>query len=107
MSADNNDKISVKSIRITLEDFENKAELKEINKPLEIEVEFSNNPYFIDAVKFKKELSIKKFTRKINRKFYIEVYKGKGILCKYIKIKILKTSNDNETVRISDIQILE
>ena len=104
---DNNNKILVKAIRITPELYENNSQLKNINKPIKFEIEFSNNPNFENAIKFIKKTTTKKFIKSINKRASFTIYKGKVIKCKYIKIKILKTSHNDDIVRISDIQILE
>ena len=102
---DNSVKFS--KIRIFPDYYESKFDLKEMNKPLRIQLEFSDSPSFYNSTKVIEKIRNKKFIRSVKRKSYVEIYNGKEITCKFIKIKILNTSNDNDIVKISDIQILK
>lgn len=103
----NNESIKINKIRIFPDYYESKFDLKEMNKPLLIEVEFSNYPDFSNSTKVIEKIRNKEFIRLIQRRSHVDIYKGDEIPCKFIKIKVLNTSNENDIVKISDIQVLK
>ena len=78
-----------------------------MNKPLRVQLEFSDSSNFYNSTKVIEKIRNKKFIRSVKRKSYVEIYNGKEITCKFIRIKVLNTSNDNDIVKISDIQVLK
>ncbi len=105
--SNNNESINVNKIRIFPDYYESKFDLKEMNKPLLIEVELSNYPNFYDSTKVTEKIRNKEFIRLVQRRSHVDIYKGDEVQCKFIKIKVLNTSNKNDSVKISDIQVLK
>ena len=99
--------ISIKSVRILPEYLKYKSDLKKQNIPLEFEVSFSDYENFSNSKKFIKKYSKKKYLREMTRKSYLEIYDGKEINCKYVKIKVLKSSRVNEKIIINDVEFLK
>jgi hypothetical protein len=102
-----NSNVKFSKIRIFPDYYDSKYDLKKMNKPLQVQLEFSDSPSFYNSTKVIEKIRNKKFVRSIKRKSYVEIYDGKEISCKYIKIKVLNTSKDIDIVKISDIQILK
>lgn len=102
------DKIEFSKIKIAPENFYNDGKiLSAINKPLKFEIYFSDDPDFQTSKKYITEISLKKFLKYARKRFYVMIFNEDDIECKYIKIKVLETSNDNDIVKISDIQFLK
>jgi hypothetical protein len=98
----------IKEIRILPGYFKTKDSVKNANKPLEFEISFSNKEDFSDAIKSVKKIKEKDFYNLINKRSYITIFKGKPIEAKFIKIRFLKTSDDNnDIVKIYDIELLK
>lgn len=99
--------VKFNKIRIFPDYYKSKFDLKNMNKPLLIKMEFSNSPDFSNSTVIIENIRNKKFIRVVQRRSYVEIYNGKEITCKYIKIKVLDTSNKDDIVKISDVQILK
>jgi len=99
--------INVKKIRLLPNYFDTKKQLEYFNLPVEILIEFSNSPDFKNSHRYQKKYSLKKIIKSLRKRQYYTIFNSKGVYCKYIKIKILKTSKSNDTVIIRDIQILK
>lgn len=98
-----NEKAIVSGIKIFTEPIFSRSELRDINRPLEILVEFSNSHDFSNSIKKIKSISFKNFKKGIVKKSSLVIYEGEPIECKYIKIKVLRFSESSEVLRISDI----
>ncbi len=99
--------VKFSKIRIFPDYYKSRFDLKNMNKPLLIKLEFSNSPDFLNSKVVIEKIRNKKFIRVVKRRSYVEIYDGKEVTCKYIKIKVLSTSNKNDIVKISDVQILK
>jgi hypothetical protein len=100
--------VAASEIRMIPDYFATKDQIKKTNIPREIEICFSMNGNFTDAKKIVRKFKEKDFYYLINKRNYLSLYRGKEIECRYIRIKILKTADDNnDMVKIRDIEILK
>lgn len=101
-------KIAVRSIRLAFDYFENKHELKNMNKPMDIDIYFSGDADFSNYVVYNWDISSRRLRRKLYKYNYVTIFKSKGINCRYIKLKINRSSSDIDTpIRLNDIQLIK
>jgi len=98
----------IKKIKFSPLSFDDKAEIKNTNLPSEVEISFSNDKSFNNSVKFTKIVGERKLPRILGKYSGVEIFTSKkGIEAKYIKIRILNTTKDEEKVLIGNISVSE
>lgn len=101
------DTVTVNEIRIAPNYFTDRDQIDNSNIPLEFEIAFSMTENFNDVKKYVEKFDEKDFYDLIDKTSYLSIYKGKPVECKFIRIRILNTSYDNNNiVKIRDIEIM-